>query len=58
MLNPQIPSLKFRQLKGIPSHFIINGSSGDRIILEKLSEDIFEVVDCGPHDNIYRVWDR
>lgn len=57
-LTPDLPSLKFRPLKGHVDVFIINARRGDRIILRRLGADHFAVVDCGPHDNVYRVWDR
>jgi hypothetical protein len=56
--EPNLPSLKLRQLKKNPSFYIINALHGDRIILAKISDDHFEVVDCGVHDRVYRVWDR
>ena len=58
MAEPGLPSLRFRQLSGRPFHYIINPHRGDRIILRKDANDLFAAVDVGPHDNIYRRWDR
>jgi hypothetical protein len=56
--TPELPSLGFRSLKGHPTAFIINAKRGDRIILLKRAPGLFSVADCGPHDNVYRHWDR
>lgn len=56
--TPNLPRFRFRPLKGLDGHFIINAKRGDRIILRKTGEDAFAAVDVGPHDNIYRRWDR
>lgn len=56
--NPDYPSLRFRNLKGRPGYFIINGRRGDRVILRADDGDSFAAVDTGPHDNVYRRWDR
>jgi hypothetical protein len=56
--EPALPSLKFRPLEGHRGYFIINAVHGDRIILRKDADDLFAAVDVGPHDNVYRRWDR
>lgn len=48
--EPSLPSLRFRPLEGHRGYFIINAVHGDR--------DLFAAVDVGPHDNVYRRWDR
>jgi hypothetical protein len=50
--------LNFRPLAGSPEHFIINSAHGDRIILRRDEADLYAAVDVGPHDNLYRRWDR
>ncbi len=57
LIEPRLPSLDFRLLKGTENYFIIDSTGGDRIILRKLTDDHYEAVDCGTHD-IYRRWDR
>lgn len=57
MASPGLRSLKFRRLKGSEEHWIIN-SDGDRVILRKEAEELYAAVDVGPHDNVYRRWDR
>lgn len=56
--EPSTPSLRFRTLKGRKDHFIINPTRGDRIILRRDEEDLYAVIDVGPHDNVLRRWDR
>lgn len=56
--NPSNRSLRFRRLKGQDGYFILSASHGDRIILRKDAPDTYTAVDVGPHDNIYRRWDR
>lgn len=56
--EPRLPSLDFRPLAGAPGYFIIDPHGGDRIILRKIAEDHYAAVDVGPHDNIYRRWNR
>lgn len=56
--EPSLPSLAFRSLKGRPGYFIINARRGDRLILRREEDDLYAAVDVGPHDNIYRRWDR
>jgi mRNA-degrading endonuclease RelE of RelBE toxin-antitoxin system len=56
--DPSLPSLRFRPLRGRPNHFIINPTRGDRVILRKDADDLYAAVDVGPHDNVYRRWDR
>lgn len=58
MTEPALPSLDFRSLVGAPGYYIIDPHKGDRIILRKDAEDLYAVVDVGPHDNIYRRWNR
>lgn len=57
LVEPRLPSLDFRALKGTSDYFIIDSTGGDRIILRRLADDHYESVDCGTHD-IYRRWDR
>lgn len=56
--EPALPGLKFRPLAGKASHFIISSVHGDRIILFKDEVGAFQAVDVGPHDNVYRRWNR
>lgn len=56
--DPSLPGLRFRTLDGSPPHFIINPTRGDRIILRKDADDLYAAVDVGPHDNVFRRWDR
>ncbi len=56
--QPDLPRLRFRALKGFPGYFIISANHGDRIILRKDDETTFAAVDVGPHDNVYRRYDR
>ncbi|MBK3406303.1 hypothetical protein H0176_23465 [Methylorubrum populi] len=56
--EPGLPSLRFRPLRGQPNFYIINPTKGDRIILRMDGPDLYAVVDVGPHDNVYRRWDR
>ncbi|KMO15087.1 hypothetical protein [Methylobacterium platani] len=58
MRDPILPSLDFRSLAGASGYHIIDPGSGDRIILRRLDDEAFEAVDVGPHDNIYRAWNR
>lgn len=61
MGDPILPSLDFRALSGAAGYHIIDPGSGDRIILRKDEEaavDTYEAVDVGPHDNVYRAWNR
>ena len=56
--EPGLPGLRFRSLAGAPGYYIINAAHGDRIILRKDGEDWFAAVDVGPHDNVYKRWNR
>lgn len=56
--TPELPGLDFRSLAGHPGYYIIDPHGGDRIILRKIADDHYEAVDVGPHDNIYRRWNR
>lgn len=56
--EPALPSLRFRALAGADGYFIISAAHGDRIILRKDGENAFAAVDVGPHDNVYRRWNR
>lgn len=58
MQNPAIPSLDFRPLAGAPGYYIIDPHKGDRIILRMDAPDRYAAVDVGPHDNVYRRWNR
>ena len=58
MQEPALPSLKFRPLATKSGYFIISSAHGDRIILRKLDDNVFAAVDVGPHDNVYRRWNR
>lgn len=57
LVEPKLPSLDFRLLRGTRDYFIVDSTGGDRVILRKLVDDHYEAVDCGTHD-IYRRWDR
>lgn len=56
--SPALPSLRFRPLEGVRGYFIINAVHGDRMILRKDRENVYALVDVGPHDNVYRRWNR
>ena len=62
--EPGLPSLRFRPLAGRAGYYILSAGKGDRIILRKEEPlegdegERFAVVDVGPHDNVYRRWDR
>jgi hypothetical protein len=58
MRDAAVPSLDFRPLKGKADFFIIDANSGDRIILKRVEADTYEAMDVGPHDNVYRRWNR
>lgn len=58
MNDASIRSLDFRPLRGLQDIFIIDANSGDRIILKRIAPDIYEALDVGPHDNVYRRWNR
>lgn len=48
--NPQHPSLRFKAYKGIPNTFEISITISFRVLLEKMEEDTFLVLDLGFHD--------
>lgn len=56
--TPHLPRLDFRPLRSRQEHYLINGKRGDRIILQKETEDHYLAIDVGPHDNILRHWNR
>lgn len=56
--EPSLPSLNFRQFKGLDEFYIINSVHGDRILLRKDTGGEFVAEDTGPHDNVYRRWSR
>ena len=58
MKEPSLPKLRFRPFKGLDGIFIINVKHGDRIILVKIDNENFIAADIGPHDNVYRKWNR
>ncbi len=58
MESQALPRFRYRPLQGIAGYFIINAKGGDRIILKKHAVDDYSAVDVGPHDNIYRKWNR
>lgn len=58
MTAPQVKSLRFRALEGSDSIWIANINRGDRLILGKLEDDLFELLDIGEHDATYRKWNR
>ena len=58
MSEPALPGLKFRPLESKKGFFIISSAHGDRIILRKDADDLYAAVDVGPHDNVYRRWNR
>ncbi|PZP59498.1 hypothetical protein [Agrobacterium sp. MS2] len=58
MQEPARPRFNYRQLQGSKGYFIINVKRGDRIILQKLDDNSYVALDVGPHDNIYRRWNR
>lgn len=58
VVEPALPSLNFRPLRGLVGYFLINGRRGDRIVLRREGEDHYSAVDVGPHDNVLRRWNR
>ncbi len=56
--EPALPSLRFRVLAGTDDLFIISAGQGDRIILKRIEDDHYSAIDVGPHDNVYRRWNR
>lgn len=56
--NPEGNSLRYRPLEPFNDLYIINGKGGDRIILKRINEAKYEVLDVGPHDNVYRRYNR
>lgn len=55
---PPPRGLDFRSLSKAPGFFIIDPNAGDRIVLYKIDDDHFSIEDVGPHDNVYRRWNR
>ena len=55
---PQRPGLNWRRLRGAPGHWVINFGSGYRIVLRQDDEETFAAIDVGPHDDLYRRWNR
>ena len=58
MTAPQSKSLRFRALEGSNRYWIANVNRGDRLILGRLEDDLFELLDIGEHDKTYRKWNR
>ena len=58
MTEPQSKSLRFRALKGSERYWIANVNRGVRLILGKLDDDHFELLDIGEHDKTYQKWNR
>jgi hypothetical protein len=58
MAEPALPRLRFRPLEGKSGYYIIDAKRGDRIILRKEADDLYSAVDVGPHDHVYRRWNR
>ena len=58
MEEPSLPSLRFRPLQKLKGYYIISSVHGDRIILRKDGDNVYSAVDVGPHDNVYRRWNR
>lgn len=56
--EPSLPSLRFRPLQKLKGFYIISSVHGDRIILRKDGDHLYAAVDVGPHDNVYRRWNR
>ena len=57
--TPNLPGLKLHILRNARNCWIIYvNDKGDRIILRKLADDHYVALDVGPHDNVYRRWDR
>lgn len=57
--NPDHPSLhRHRFQSGMNLWTIRSGGRGDRIILEHIADDVFEVLDIGAHDKVYRRMNR
>ena len=56
--EPSLPSLKFRPLQKAKDFYIISSAHGDRIILRRDGDNLYAAVDVGPHDNVYRRWNR
>lgn len=58
MTEPKSKSLRFRVLEGSDRYWIASINRGDRLILGKLEDDLFELLDIGEHDKTYRKWNR
>lgn len=58
MTEPQSKSLRFRALACSNSYWIANINRGDRLILNKIDDDLFELLDVGEHDKTYNNWNR
>lgn len=58
MTEPALTSLRFRPLERVKGFFIVSSAHGDRIILRRDGDDLYAAVDVGPHDNVYRRWNR
>ena len=56
--EPSLPGLRLRAFEGRAGYYLINPNRGDRILLRKEADDLYAVVDVGPHDNVLRRWNR
>jgi hypothetical protein len=48
--NPSHPSLRFKIYEGVPNTFEISVNISFRVLLKKIGERRFEIVDIGYHD--------
>ena len=48
--DPENKTLRFRPLRCLAGHFIIDSVRYDRIILRQEADDLYAAVDCGGHE--------
>ena len=56
--TPNLSSLRLRSLENKDGYWLIDAARGDRIVLREDGGDLYAAVDVGPHDNVYRRWNR
>lgn len=50
MRDPNDKTLRLREFRVAPGHWLISSVRYDRIILRKDAEDLYTLVDCGGHE--------
>lgn len=55
--RPDDPSLRLRDLRCAPGHYLIDSVRGDRIVLRRDADGVYVAVDCGGHE-IIDEWER